>query len=120
MLLSAPGVGNGVTYTILGELPEIGTISNKKISALAGLAPYNQESGKWKGKRRIRGGRAPVRTVLYMAMLSAIQHNPVMKAFYEKLVKQGKHKKVALTACMRKMLGILNTIVATDTMWKTA
>ena len=120
LLLSAPGIGNGVTYTILGELPEIGTISNKKISALAGLAPYNQESGKWKGKRRIRGGRAPVRTVLYMAMLSAIQHNPVMKAFYEKLVKQGKHKKVALTACMRKMLSILNTMVATDTMWKTA
>lgn len=120
VLLSAPGIGNGVTYTILGELPEIGTISNKKISALAGLAPYNQESGKWKGKRRIRGGRAPIRTVLYMAMLSAIQHNPLMKAFYEKLVKQGKHKKVAITACMRKMLSILNTMVATNTEWKTA
>jgi len=98
----------------------IGQLSNKKISALAGLAPFNRDSGSMQGKRRIRGGRAPIRTVLFMAMLSAIQHNPIMKRFYEKLVAQGKHKKVALTACMRKMLSILNTMVATDSEWKLA
>ena len=120
ILLSAPGIGTGVAYTILGELPEIGQLSNKKISALAGLAPFNRDSGSMQGKRRIRGGRAPIRTVLFMAMLSAIQHNPIMKRFYEKLVAQGKHKKVALTACVRKMLSILNTMVATDSEWKLA
>ena len=120
ILLSAPGIGTGVAYTLLGELPELGQLSNKKISALAGLAPFNRDSGLLKGKRRIKGGRAPIRTVLYMAMLSAIQHNPVMKEFYQNLVKQGKHKKVALTACMRKMLVILNTMVRNDTPWQSA
>jgi len=84
------------------------------------LHPKTRKAENGRAKRRIRGGRAPIRTVLYMAMLSAIQHNPVMKAFYKKLVKLGKHKKVALTACMRKMLSILNTMVATNTEWKTA
>lgn len=120
ILLSAPGIGTGVTYTLLGELPELGKLSNRKIAALAGLAPFNNDSGKMKGKRRIRGGRAPIRTVLYMAMLSAIQHNLVMQTFYKKLVAQGKHKKVAITACMRKMLSILNTMVHNDTQWQTA
>jgi len=120
ILFSVPGIGSGVAYTILGELPEIGQLSNKKIAALCGLAPYNKDSGNMKGKRRIRGGRAPIRTVLFMAMLSAIQHNPVMKNFYNKLVAQGKHKKVALTACMRKMIVILNTMIATNTEWKSA
>ena len=120
ILFSAPGVGPAVAHTILGELPEIGQLSNKKIAALCGLAPYNKDSGNMKGKRRIRGGRAPIRTVLFMAMLSAVQHNPVMKKFYKKLVDQGKHKKVALTACMRKMMIILNTMVATNTEWKSA
>lgn len=120
ILLSAPGIGNGVAYTLLGELPELGQLSNKKISALVGLAPFNRDSGSSKGKRRIRGGRAPIRTVLYMAMLSAIQHNPVMKQFYKKLVDQGKHKKVAITACMRKMIVILNTMVSNETPWQTA
>ena len=120
ILFSAPGVGPAVAHTILGELPEIGQLSNKKIAALCGLAPYNKDSGNMKGKRRIRGGRAPIRTVLFMAMLSAVQHNPVMKKFYKKLVDQGKHKKVALTACMRKMMTILNTMVATNTEWKSA
>lgn len=118
ILLSAPGIGNGVAYTLLGELPELGQLSNKKISALVGLAPFNRDSGLSRGKRRIRGGRAPIRTVLYMAMLSAIQHNPTMKQFYEKLVAQGKHKKVAITACMRKMVVILNTMVRNDTPWQ--
>lgn len=120
ILLSTPGIGTGVAYTLLGELPELGTLSNKKIAALVGLAPYNKDSGKMKGIRRIRGGRAPIRTVLYMAMLSAIQHNPVMKAFYAKLVAQGKHKKVAITACMRKMISILNTMVRDSSEWKIA
>lgn len=120
ILLSTPGIGTGVAYTLLGELPELGELSNKKISALVGLAPFNRDSGSSKGKRRIKGGRAPIRTILYMAMLSAIQHNPVMKEFYQNLVKQGKHKKVALTACMRKMVVILNTMVRNDTPWQPA
>ena len=119
ILLSAPGIGTGVAYTLLGELPELGQLTNRKISALVGLAPFNRDSGLSRGKRRIRGGRAPIRTVLYMAMLSAIQHNPVMKQFYEKLVEQGKHKKVAITACMRKMIVVLNTMVRNDTPWQT-
>lgn len=117
VISSAPGIGDGVAFTLLGELPELGHINNRQIAALCGLAPYNRDSGKMNGKRRIRGGRAPIRTVLYMAMLSAIQHNPVIKQFYQKLVAQGKHKKVALTACMRKMMTILNTMVRNDQVW---
>ena len=94
-----------------------GDAQQPAIAALCGLAPYNRDSGAMKGKRRIRGGRAPIRTVLCMAMLSAIQHNPVMKAFYNHLVSQGKHKKVAITACMRKMMTILNTKVRNDQVW---
>jgi len=120
ILLSTPGIGTGVAYTLLGELPELGQLSNREISALVGLAPFNRDSGLSRGKRRIRGGRAPIRTVLYMAMLSAIQHNPIMKQFYEKLVAQGKHKKIAITACMRKMIVILNTMVRNDTPWQVA
>jgi transposase len=115
---SAPGIGDGVAYTVLGELPELGYLSHRQISALCGLAPFNRDSGKMKGRRRIRGGRAPIRTVLYMAMLSAIQHNPVIKKFYEKLVAQGKHKKVAITACMRKIITILNAMVRDNCEWQ--
>jgi len=118
ILSSVPGIGNGVAFTLLGELPELGELSNRQISALCGLAPFNRDSGQMKGKRRIRGGRAPIRTMLYMAMLSAIQHNGVMKEFYGRLVAQGKHKKVALTACMRKMMTILNTMVRNDQEWQ--
>lgn len=117
ILSSAPGIGDGVAYTLLGELPELGRLSNKQIAALCGLAPFNRDSGMMKGKRRIKGGRAPIRTMLYMAMLSAIQHNPVMKVFYQRLVAKGKHKKVALTACMRKMMTILNAMVRDDREW---
>lgn len=120
IMLSVPGIGNGVAFTLLGELPELGRLNHRQIAALCGLAPFNNDSGKMKGKRRIRGGRAPIRTVLYMAMLSAIQHNPVMKSFYQKLVAQGKHKKVALTACMRKMITILNAMVRDDKAWQMA
>lgn len=115
---SVPGIGDGIAYTLLGELPELGTLSNRQIAALSGLAPFNRDSGYMKGRRRIKGGRAPIRTVLYMGMLSAIQHNPVMRDFYDRLVAQGKHKKVALTACMRKMITILNAMVRDDQLWK--
>lgn len=118
ILNSVPGVGDGVTFTLLGELPELGQLSPRKIAALCGLAPFNRDSGIMKGRRRIKGGRAPIRTVLYMAMLSAIQCNPVMKKFYKKLVEQGKHKKVALTACMRKMMTILNAMVRDNCEWQ--
>lgn len=118
ILSSAPGVGDGIAFTLLGELPELGRLSNRQIAALTGLAPFNRDSGYSKGRRRIKGGRAPIRTVLYMGMMSAIQHNPVMKRFYQKLVAQGKHKKVALTACMRKMITILNAMVRDDKVWQ--
>jgi transposase len=118
ILSSVPGVGDGVTFTLLGELPELGELSPRKIAALSGLAPYNRDSGMMKGRRRIKGGRTPIRTVLYMAMLSAIQCNPVIKKFYNKLVEQGKHKKVALTACMRKMITILNAMVRDNCEWQ--
>lgn len=117
LISSAPGIGDGVAFTLLGELPELGKLSHRQIAALCGLAPFNRDSGKLTGRRRIRGGRAPIRTVLYMAMLSAIQHNPVMKQFYEKLVAQGKYKKVAITACMRKMMTILNAMVRDNVEW---
>ena len=107
VLLSAPGVGENLMYTLLGELPELGQLNKKEIAALVGVAPMNHDSGKSRGKRRIQGGRAPVRTMLYMATLCGTQHNPVIRAFYQRLVAQGKHKKVALTACMRKFITIL-------------
>ncbi len=118
ILNSVPGIGDGVIYTLLGELPELGNLSSRKISALCGLAPFNRDSGAMKGRLRIKGGRAPILTVLYMAMLSAIQCNQTIKAFYQKLVAQGKHKKVALTACMRKMMTILNAMVRDNCEWQ--
>ena len=117
LLKSAPGVGDTLIYTLLADLPELGTLNNREISALVGVAPFNRDSGRLRGKRRIRGGRAAIRTVLYMATLSATQCNPVIKAFYKKLLAQGKHKKVALTACMRKFIIILNTMVKNKTEW---
>ena len=115
ILKSAPGVGNTLVYTLLADLPELGELTNNEISKLVGVAPMNRDSGKKRGKRRIQGGRASVRTVLYMATLSATQYNPVIRAFYRKLLAQGKHKKVALTACMRKFITILNTMVKNKT-----
>lgn len=117
LLKTVPGVGNTLIYTLLADLPELGTLNNKEISKLVGVAPMNRDSGRMRGKRRIQGGRAAIRTVLYMATLSATQCNPVIKAFYNKLVAQGKHKKVALTACMRKFIIILNTIIKNKTEW---
>lgn len=117
LLKSVPGVGDTLVYTLLADLPELGELNNKEISKLVGVAPMNRDSGRMRGKRRIQGGRAHIRTVLYMATLSATQCNPVIKAFYRKLVAQGKHKKVALTACMRKFIIILNTMVKNKTEW---
>ncbi len=117
ILKSAPGVGDTLVYTILADLPEIGTLSNKEISALVGVAPMNRDSGKLRGKRRVQGGRASVRTILYMATLSATQCNPVIRDFYRRLVAQGKHKKVAITACMRKFITMLNAMVRDQSEW---
>ncbi|MCG8313403.1 MAG: IS110 family transposase [Pseudomonadales bacterium] len=117
ILMSAPGVGETLAYTLLADLPEMGSMSNKQVAALVGVAPINRDSGKSRGKRRIKGGRAGVRTTLYMATLSATQCNPIIRAFYRQLVAQGKHKKVALTACMRKFITMLNAMVRDQVTW---
>ena len=117
ILKSASGVGDTLVYTLLADLPEIGSLNRKEISSLVGVAPMNRDSGKLRGKRRIKGGRYTVRTVLYMATLSATQCNPVIRAFYKQLVAQGKHKKVALTACMRKFIIMLNAMVRDKCEW---
>jgi len=111
LLRSVPGVGPVTSATILAMLPELGTLNRKKIAALVGVAPVNKDSGRRQKKRRVYGGRANVRSVLYMAALSASKHNPRIKAFYDHLIRLEKEKKVALTACMRKLLVILNAII---------
>jgi transposase len=117
---SVPGIGFITAATLVADLPELGHLNRHKIAALVGVAPFNHDSGKQRGKRRIFGGRTSVRSVLYMATLSAIKHNPVIKAFYQRLLDKGKLKKVALTACMRKLLVILNTMVKTGQDWNPA
>ena len=112
-----PSIGPITAATLVADLPELGQLGRQKITALVGLAPFNHDSGKRKGKRRIFGGRASVRRVLYMATLSAIRHNPVIKVFYQRLLAKGKLKKVAITACMRKLLVILNTMVKNKQDW---
>lgn len=114
---SVPGVGFITAATLVADLPELGHLNRQKIAALVGVAPFNHDSGKQRGKRRIFGGRTSVRSVLYMATLSAIRHNPVIKEFYQRLLEKGKLKKVALTACMRKLLVILNTMVKSGQDW---
>ena len=118
LLQSVPGVGPVTSATMLGMLPELGKLNRQQIAALVGVAPVNKDSGKKQGKRRVYGGRADVRSVLYMAALSAKKFNPVIREFYERLIKQGKEKKVALTACMRKLLVILNAMMRTDQHWR--
>lgn len=117
ILLSAPGVGDTLVYTILADLPEIGTLTNNQISKLVGVAPINRDSGRMRGKRRIMGGRANIRTTLYMATLSATLCNPVIRSFYLKLKSKGKHSKVAITACMRKLITMLNAMVRDKSEW---
>lgn len=114
---SAPGIGFVTAATLVADLPELGQLNRQKIAALVGVAPFNHDSGNHRGKRRIFGGRTSVRSVLYMATLSAIRHNPVIKEFYQHLLDKGKLKKVAITACMRKLLVILNTMVKTGQDW---
>lgn len=118
ILQSAPGIGQVVSSTLIAELPELGTLDRKKIAALVGLAPFNDDSGKHSGKRQICGGRAAVRTALYMASLSAIRFNPHLKMFYQRLRDAGKAAKIALTACMRKLLTILNSMVKNHAPWR--
>ena len=117
---SVPGIGPITATTLLADLPELGQLNRQQIAALVGVAPFNHDSGKHRGKRRIFGGRTSVRSVLYMATLSATKHNPVINCFYQHLLKQGKVKKVALTACMRKLLVILNTMVKSGQDWNPA
>ena len=117
ILLSVKGVGKVLAYTLLSDLPELGQLNRKEIAALVGLAPMNRESGANRGKRRIRGGRARIRTVMFMAMMSTIQSNDKFKHEYQRLVAKGKPKKVALIACMRKMITILNTMVKNGELW---
>lgn len=118
ILQSVPGIGPAVASTLLAGLPELGQLGPKQISALVGVAPLNHDSGQKRGKRSIWGGRAVVRSLLYMAVVVGIRHNPVIQAFYERLRKAGKIAKVALTACMHKLLIILNAMVKHKTFWQ--
>jgi transposase len=117
ILQSTPGVGPVVTTTLLANLPELGTLTAKQIAALVGVAPFNRDSGTLRGTRTVWGGRAQVRAVLYMGTLVATRFNPVIRAFYQRLCAAGKPKKVALTACMRKLLIILNAMLKHRTPW---
>ena len=117
---SAPGVGLVTATTLAVDVPELGRLNRQKIAALIGLAPFNRDSGKYRGKRRTFGGRNHVRATLYMAALSATRCNPVIRAFYQHLLANGKEKKVALTACMRKLLVILNAMARDQMAWQTA
>lgn len=114
---SVPGVGPTTTAMLLSALPELGRLSAKQIAALVGVAPFNRDSGQMQGPRAIYGGRAPVRTTLYMATLAATRYNPVIQTFYTRLLEAGKPKKVALTACMRKLIIILNAILRDQQPW---
>lgn len=118
ILHSVPGVGPITSAILIADLPELGCLDRKKIAALVGVAPFNDDSGYRYGKRRTKGGRAAVRKVLYMAAISASRFNPVIKAFYEQLLKRGKLKKVALVACMRKLLTILNAMLRSRSPWR--
>jgi transposase len=120
LLASVPGIGKTIARTLLAELPELGTLNPKQIAALAGLAPYTRQSGKWRGRSFIGGGRTVVRTALFMGALVAARHNPVLKAFRDRLVASGKPKLVALIATARKLLVILNAIMRDKQPWRPA
>ena len=120
LLRSVPGVGPVLAHTLLAELPELGTLPRRRLCALVGVAPFNRDSGTFRGKRQVWGGRAPVRAALYMGALVATRHNPVIRVFYERLLAAGKPKKVALVACMRKLLSILNAVMRDRVPWHPA
>lgn len=118
LLKTIPGIGQVISTTLVSYLPELGQLTAKQISRLVGVAPINHDSGQHKGKRMINGGRAPVRASLYMGAVVAIRHNPIIKDFYERLLSRGKPKKLAITACVRKMLVILNAMVRDQKPWQ--
>lgn len=118
LLKSVPGVGPVLARTLLAELPELGELTHKRVCALVGVAPFNRDSGQSRGKREVWGGRAPVRAALYMGTLVATRYNPVIRDFYERLLAVGKPKKVALVACMRKLLSILNALMRDRAIWR--
>lgn len=118
LLRGVPGVGPALTFSLLAGLPELGTLSSKQVAALVGVAPLNQDSGRWRGKRVVWGGRTHVRAALYMPTVVAVRWNPVLREFYQRLVAAGKPKKVALVACMRKLLVILNAMLKHKTPWQ--
>jgi transposase len=120
LLASVPGIGPITARTLIAELPELGQLDRRKIASLAGLAPFARQSGKWRGKSFISGGRASVRTALFIATLSAARHNPLIRAFRQRLIAAGKPKMVAAIACMRKLLTILNAIARDHKPWQTA
>lgn len=117
LLRSVPGVGPILSLTLLAELPELGTLNRRQIAALAGVAPLNRDSGTFRGQRSVWGGRAKLRAILYMGTLVATRHNALIQAFYHRLCAAGKAKKVALTACMRKLLTVLNAMLKHHTPW---
>ncbi len=116
-MTSVVGIGPVISRSLLGEMPELGTLDRREVAALAGLAPWTRQSGTWKGRSFIGGGRASIRSALYMGAVSASRHNPVLKAFYDRLVAAGKPRMVALVAVMRKLLTILNAILRDNTPW---
>ena len=118
LLQSVPGVGPVLSVTLLAKLPELGTLDRRKIACLTGVAPLNRDSGQYRGSRRVWGGRADVRAVLYMAALAATRWNPAIRAFHQRLLAAGKKPKVAITACMRKLLTILNALVKSGQSWQ--
>jgi transposase len=120
LLASVPGIGPIIARTLIAELPELGTLDRKQIAALAGLAPFTRQSGRWRGKSFIGGGRTIVRTVLFMGAMVARRHNPLMRAFFERLVAAGKPRMVALIAVARKLLTILNAILRDNRSWQSA
>jgi transposase len=120
LLRSVPGIGDVVARTLIADLPELGRLDRKQIAALVGIAPLNRDSGRMRGRRTSWGGRAKVRSVLYMAALVGSRRNPVLKAFYQRLISFGKPKKLALTAVMRKLLTILNAMVRDNKRWQNA
>jgi transposase len=118
LLRSIPGVGPVLSAVLLADAPELGTLAHKPLAALIGVAPLNRDSGRWRGKRSIWGGRGYVRAVLYMATVAAIRHNPVLKTLYERLKHAGKPHQVAMIACMHKLLRICNAILTHRTAWR--
>ena len=120
LLASVPGIGPIIARTLIADLPELGSLDRKKIAALAGLAPFTRQSGQWQGRSFIGGGRGSVRTALFMGAMAARRHNPILKAFFGRLVAAGKPKMVALIAVARKLLTILNAVLRDQKPWQTA